>query len=479
MLIPSRFFLVAAGLLALGGVVSHTWAASNPAPFHSPETALDRYVAQPDASFAWKVAATTNLGRCQVTVIDLTSQTWLTTNEVNRTLWKHWLTVARPKELAHKTALLVIAGGANREGELPKPSAELTQIAEATRSVVVELKMIPNQTLIFHRDGKERVEDDLIAYTWDQFLRTGDARWPARLPMTKSVVRAMDAVSAFTATPAGGAQAVETYVVAGGSKRGWTTWTTAAVDKRVVALCPIVIDMLNIEPSFKHHFQAYGTYAPAVGNYVEQGIMNWQGTPEYRALMKIEEPFEYRDRLTQPKLIMNACGDQFFLPDSSQFYFDELQGTKYLRYIPNTDHSLKGSDAYPTLMAWHHATINRTALPRFTWKQEAPGRIRVQATDAPKSVKLWQAHNPKARDFRLETIGAAWSSTDLTPAAQGQYVGQITPPSAGWTAAMVELTYDLGAAAPLKFTTAVYVTPDRLPFAPDKPELRVKGFLSR
>ncbi|MCX6861590.1 MAG: PhoPQ-activated protein PqaA family protein, partial [Verrucomicrobia bacterium] len=254
---------------------SRTWAASNPAAFHSPETALDRYVAQPDASFAWKVAATTNLGRCQVTVIDLTSQTWLTTNEVNRTLWKHWLTVARPKDLAHKTALLVIAGGANREGEIPKPSAELTRIAEATRSVVVELKMIPNQPLIFHRDGKERVEDDLIAYTWDQFLRTGDSRWPARLPMTKAVVRAMDAVSAFTATPAGGAQAVETYVVAGGSKRGWTTWTTAAVDKRVVALCPIVIDMLNIEPSFKHHFQAYGNYAPAVGNYVEQGIMNW------------------------------------------------------------------------------------------------------------------------------------------------------------------------------------------------------------
>ena len=468
---------VATLLLALAVGSPVTSAAT--AAFHSPETALDRYVAQPDPSFAWTVVGTTNIGRCEVALIDLTSQTWLTTNEVNRTLWKHWLTVARPKDRAHDTALLVIAGGANREGDRPKPSAELTRIAEATRSVVVELKMVPNQPLIFHGDGKERVEDDLIAYTWDQFLRTGDTRWPARLPMTKSVVRAMDAVGAFTATEQGGRRPVATYVVAGGSKRGWTTWTTAAVDQRVVAVCPIVIDLLNIEPSFTHHYRAYGAFAPAVGNYVEQGIMNWQGTPEYRALMKIEEPFEYRDRLTQPKLIMNACGDQFFLPDSSQFYFDELQGPKYLRYIPNTDHSLKGSDAYPTLMAWHHATINRTPLPRFTWKQEAPGRIRVQVTDAPKRVKLWQAHNPKARDFRLETIGAAWTSVDLTPDAQGQYVGQITPPSAGWTAAMVELTYDLGAAAPLKLTTAVYVTPDRLPFAPDKPELRVKGFLSR
>lgn len=466
---------LAALLLATAGWFARTVGAAA----HSPETALDRYVAQPDPSFAWKVAATTNIGRCEVGLIDLTSQTWLTTNEVNRTLWKHWLTVARPKDRAHDTALLVIAGGANREGKLPMPSAELTRIAEATRSVVVELKMVPNQSLVFHRDGKERTEDDLIAYTWDQFLRTGDSRWPARLPMTKAVVRAMDAVSAFTATEQGGRRPVATYVVAGGSKRGWTTWTTAAVDKRVVALCPIVIDLLNIEASFTHHYRAYGAFAPAVGNYVEQGIMDWQGTPEYRALMKIEEPFEYRDRLTQPKLIMNACGDQFFLPDSSQFYFDELKGPKYLRYIPNTDHSLKGSDAYASLLAWQHAILNRTPLPRFSWKQEAPGRIRVHATDTPKAVRLWQAHNPKARDFRLDTLGPAWTATDLTPDAQGQYLGQVTPPTAGWTAAMVELTYDLGAPTPLKVTTAVSVTPDRLPFEAYRPELRVKGFLSR
>lgn len=35
-------------------------------------------------------------------------------------------------------------------------------------------------------------------------------------------------------------------MVAGASKRGWTTWTTAAVDKRVFAAIPIVMDLLNL-----------------------------------------------------------------------------------------------------------------------------------------------------------------------------------------------------------------------------------------
>ena len=163
--------------------------------------------------------------------------------------------------------------------------------------------MVPNQPVVFKDDPehKPRSEDDFIAYTWNKYLRTGDEKWPARLPMTKSAVRAMDAVTAFAATPEGGGSRVSRFVVSGASKRGWTTWTTAAVDQRVIAIAPAVIDMLNVEPSFIHHYRAYGAWSDAVKDYTEQGIMDWMGTPQFRALMKIEEPYEYRDRLTMPK----------------------------------------------------------------------------------------------------------------------------------------------------------------------------------
>lgn len=429
------------------------------------QTALDRYVAAPDTNYSYHLVNTIQ-GEGQITfVLEMTSQAWLTTNEVDRPLWKHWLTIVRPDAVASSKALLFIGGGAN--GSPPPKSADgnLVRIALATKSVVAELKMVPNQPLVFAGETEGRKEDSLIAYTWDKFLRTGDPKWPARLPMTKSAVRAMDTITGFCGSPDGGKVVVDGFVVAGGSKRGWTTWTTAAVDKRVVAIIPIVIDMLNIEPSMMHHYAAYGFWAPSIGDYTAFRIMDWNGTPEYRALMKIVEPYQYRHRFTMPKFLINASGDQFFLPDSSQFYFKDLPGVKYLRYVPNADHSLKGSDAYETLLACYSAVINHTPLPQFSWKLEKDGAIRVTTKDRPSAVRLWQATNPDARDFRLETLGPKWESTALPDHGGGVYLAKVPKPAKGWTAFFVELTFPSGKdSPPFKFTTQVSVVPDVLPF---------------
>jgi PhoPQ-activated pathogenicity-related protein len=433
---------------------------------HSPkQTALDRYVAQPDPNYAWRLVHTMPGNGYTVFLLEMTSQAWLTPEEVDRTLWKHWLTIIKPDQVRHRTSLLFIGGGGNDRPAPKEADANLVQVALATESIVTELRMVPNQPLLFAGESQSRVEDELIAYTWDKYLRTGDDRWPARLPMTKSAVRAMDTVTAFCAGPEGGALEVDAFVVAGGSKRGWTTWTTAAVDSRVIGIVPIVIDLLNVIPSFVHHWEAYGFYAPAVGDYEAMGIMDWQGTREYQDLMEIVEPYEYRDRYTMPKLILNATGDQFFLPDSSQFYFDDLPDPKYLRYVPNGDHSLRETDAYETLVAFYHAQLNGLSMPRLSWKFQDDHSLHVQIPDQPTSVKLWQATNPKARDFRLETIGKAWSSTELTVEGQGTYVVRVQPPAEGWTAFLVEATFVYpDRPTPIKLTTPVRVVPDTMPF---------------
>jgi PhoPQ-activated pathogenicity-related protein len=435
------------------------------------ETALDRYVAAPDPAFAWKAVRDLPAGEgLTATLLEMTSQKWLTENEVERPTWTHWLTVVCPAQTTADIGLMFITGGSLDRQPPARPTAWLADIARDTGTVTAELRLVPNQPVVFKNDParKARSEDDFIAYTWNHYLRTGDERWPARLPMTKSAVRAMDASTAFTTTAEGGGRAVTRFVVSGGSKRGWTTWTTAAVDKRVVAIAPAVIDMLNVEPSFIHHWRAYGAWSEAVKDYVEQGLMDWMGTPQFRTLMKIEEPYEYRDRLTLPKFLLNAAGDQFFLPDSSQFYFNDLRGEKHVRYVANTDHSLDKSDALESVHAFYASIVRSTPRPELTWTFERDGSIKVVSKQRPDDVKLWQATNPGARNFRLDVIGPSYRSTPLTPSGPNTWIARVRPPPAGWTASFVELTYPSGGKYPFKETTGIRVTPETLPYQAPK-----------
>jgi PhoPQ-activated pathogenicity-related protein len=427
------------------------------------ETALDRYIAKPDSNYSYKLVSKKEAEGATVYILEMTSQQYLTTNEVDRPIWKHWMTITRPNQVTTTTGLLFISGGSNGKPAPENPDPNFARMAVETKSIVSELKMVPNEPLTFKDEDKGRTEDALIAYTWDKFLRTGDEKWPARLPMTKSAVRALDTITAFCGSEEGGSTRVDSFVVAGGSKRGWTTWTTAIVDQRVKAIVPIVIDLLNIVPSFEHHYEAYGFWAPAVGDYQAMRIMDWSGTPEYKKLMEIEEPFEYRERLTLPKLLIDSAGDQFFLPDSAQFYWKDLPGPKWIRYVPNSDHSLKNTDAQASLLAFYWAQLNDKKLPELSWKLDGDGSYSVKSSVKPHAAKLWQANNPNARDFRLESLGPAYHSTEVTENA-GAYSGKIEKPEKGWTAYFVEFTYDIGAPTPLKLTTQVQVTPDVLPF---------------
>ena len=459
--------------LALAAVSAVVLAEPRQAPARAAsQTALDRYVAQADPSFAWNVLRETRVNGATSTLLEMTSQRWLTEKEVERPLWTHWISVARPDTVTSDVALLFITGGSNGRKPPAGPPRWLLDAARETGTVTAELRLVPNQPVVFKDDPlrKPRSEDDFIAYTWDKFLRTGDERWPARLPMTKSAVRAMDAITAFSASSAGGNTAVRRFVVSGASKRGWTTWTTAAVDSRVIAIVPAVIDLLNVEPSFVHHYRAYGAWSDAVDDYVEHGIMDWMGTPQFRRLMEIEEPYEYRDRLTMPKLMLNASGDEFFLPDSAQFYFHELHGETHVRYVPNTGHSLDKSDAIETLRAFYASIVTNTPRPQMRWSFEAGGTIKVVAASQPREVRLWQATNPSARNFRLDALGPAYRSSPLEPSGPNTWIGRVQAPKAGWTAFFVEMTFRGAGKYPLKLTSGVRVLPDTLPFDAPRPK---------
>ena len=427
-------------------------------------TALDDYVAAPDEHYAYRLVETRESERGTVHILHMASQVWRSGRDVHRILWRHWLAIAVPDRVEHDTAFLLIGGGDNDLSPPEKPSELIISTALATNSVTAQLWNVPNQPLVFLADPdlKKRTEDRLLAFAASRFVEDGDPTWLPHLAMVKAAVRAMDTVTSFCRDLDRDLPDVQRFVVGGASKRGWTAWLTAAVDERVAAVVPAVIDCLNLKPSFEHHHRIYGRYADAVRPYVDNRILEAMDTPRMREACAIIDPYAYRDRLTMPKLILTSAGDQFFLPDSWQFYWDGLPGPKWLRTAPNTDHGLSGADVEHTVRAFYAAVLAGRGLPQFDWVVEKDtGVIRVKPKEKPQAVMLWSVTNPDARDFQLQTTGPAWQATPLPEQAGGVYVAAPPRPERGWTAFLVELSWPdpLREDVPLKLTTGVSVIP--------------------
>ena len=434
------------------------------------QTDLDAYVHKDDTSFNYVIEKVQEFDSYFVHSIRMDSQNFLQSKDVNKTSWSHWLTVIEPKEVKAETALLVISSGDTND-PMPKAQDALIEIALASNSLVAELKAIPNQPLKFSDESFDRWEDAIIAYTWNKFFLTGETRWPARMAMTKSAIAAMDTIQAVFKR-----NNVNSFVVTGASKRGWTAWTAAATDNRVIAIIPLVIDMLNIKPSFEHHWQAYGFWAPAIQDYVDMNTMDWWGSPEAEALFKLVDPYSYKDRYQFPKYIINAAGDEFFIPTSSQFYYDQLPGEKHIRYVPNVGHSLNGSYIIEAIASFYISILNSSPRPEYSWNFLENGQIEFTSDNQPSEVKLWWADNPSSRDFRLDVIGKSWKSKSIKINAEGKYISSIDKPEEGWRAYFVEAIYGSNS-LPFIITSEVKVSPDILPFEYIDP-INPKGFIS-
>jgi PhoPQ-activated pathogenicity-related protein len=435
------------------------------APLTNPGTALEEYVRAPDEHYSFVVAAVENELLLTRYTIRMQSQAWNPGGEVlNRTIWEHGIALLVPNSIATDRGLLLIAGGSNDDELIGDDEVERAAlVALLTGSVVGVVFQEPNQPLQFRDEPFNHEEDKLVAYSWDKAMDTGDYSWPVYLPMVKSAVRAMDTVQALLPQ-------ISQFVVTGFSKRGAATWLTAAVDPRVKAIAPGVFDVLNFSRQAEHHVKVYGCFAPALKDYNDYQIFQRINTPDGAALRLVVDPYSYvrrprfRERLSLPKYLINSSGDQFFVPDAARFYWRRLPGEKHIRYVPNSDHSLSHSEEVLAntligFLGWYRTVLFDIQRPQVSWSLNKSGALVVRTSPPAPVAQLWQATNATARDFRLESIGEAWISSVLSSTPDGMYEVQVPPPSAGWTAYFVEITYP--DVTPQIYSTQVFVTPDR------------------
>lgn len=314
------------------------------------------------------------------------------------------------------------------------------RIANNCKVPVAFLYGIPNQPLL---GGKS--EDALIAETFVRYLKTRDGSWPLLFPMVKSLVRAMDTLEGFSKKKLD--QPVKKFIVSGASKRGWTTWLTAAADKRVVGIVPMVIDTLNMGKQMDYQKECFGKYSRQIKDYTERGLVPMPDTATARKLWKMVDPYFYRDHYTMPKLIINGNNDPYWTVDALNLYWAGLPKNKWVLYVPNAGHNLQQraaegkrdlTRASNGLAAFvRHQTQNKP-MPQLKWKHEdvdGKAKLTAQSTPPPNGARLWMAE-AATKDFRK----SRWTEGKVD-IRNGTLVGLVARPKTGYRAFYMELDY--------------------------------------
>ncbi|MBY0457151.1 MAG: PhoPQ-activated pathogenicity-related family protein [Gemmataceae bacterium] len=423
-----------------------------------PPSELGDYVAKKDDSFSWKLADKREIDAGTIYEIDLVSQTW------QGVKWDHKLQVVVPKGAKPQSTMLLW-----NQGGRPNAQSGLLamQLAEKVKAPVAFLYGVPKQplyvdaktgTLTTTPPNPEKpsegalTEDALIAETFVRFLDTKDGAWPLLFPMVKSVVKAMDSLQAFAKEE--WKFEVKSFVVTGASKRGWTSWLTAASgDTRVKAIAPIVIDTLNMPQQMKNQVNAFGKPSEMIKDYTNRKLVPIPDTSDAQKLWQMIDPWVYRDRLTVPKMIINGANDPYWPLDALNSYWDDLKGDKWILYVPNAGHDLREADkdgkrelvparAVNTLAAFAHCQTFDKKMPGMTWvcdEKEGVCRLEVTSTAKITTTRVWAAESP-TRDFRP----ARWTAQENV-----KLPATVTAPEKGFRAFFAETEYDLDG---LKFT---------------------------
>jgi len=398
---------------------------------------LLQYVAKPEPNYTWSKVGEQSAGGCKVVDLAMTSQVW------HGITWKHTIRVFVPGQAKYRAALLVITGG-NPGPEDMQLGAVLANMIKAPVAILFN---IPNQPLFEKwfedpamapllknlpaaaRDGllQPLTEDALIAYTFVKYLASGDETWPLLLPMTKSAVKAMDTLQAFAKQEYH--QDLRAFVVTGASKRGWTTWLTGAVAAgkgRVKGIAPMVIDTLNIPAQMRHQMETWGKYSAQIDDYTTLGLQQKMESAAGAGLIKIVDPYSYRERLTMPKLIINGANDPYWVTDALNLYWNDLVGPKWVLYAPNSGHGLDDrARVVNTLSAFFRSIAGGAPFPKMSWKHgDADGKVTLSITATPKptAARMWVVHSGDL-DFRDKT----WKEVPMTAEVYA-FVGTLPKP---------------------------------------------------
>ncbi len=253
-------------------------------------------------------------------LFNILSQVW------KKIPWRHDLLIILPPQYETDIVFVYLTGGSFIfDRELLTQGVKLSNVVKVPVVIIYD---IPNQPLFGY------TEDSLVAYTFENFLETEDPTWVLLYPMSKSVSVSLTFLNEYFKNDN------ISFIVGGVSKRGWTCWLSSACDKRIKAIVPSSINLLNLEKHMELQIEEFGNYSYELEPYTRRGLTR-EKVEEEKAikLLKIVDPYYYIDDLKIPKYVLVGSNDPYWPLTSGKLYFPELLGEKFYIVMPNTGHT--------------------------------------------------------------------------------------------------------------------------------------------
>ncbi|MCX7941973.1 MAG: PhoPQ-activated pathogenicity-related family protein [Dictyoglomaceae bacterium] len=303
--------------------------------------------------------------------------------------WRHDLLIITPLKYETDIVFIYLTGGSFRfdRGLL----GQAVKLANVTKIPVVVIYDIPNQPLFGY------TEDNLMAYTFEKFMETEDSTWILLYPMVKTVSTSLTFLNEYFKNNN------ISFIVGGVSKRGWTGWLSAVCDKRIKAIVPSSINLLNLEKHMELQIEEFGNYSQELEPYVKRGLTKEKVEEEKaRKLLKIIDPFYYIDDLKIPKYILVGSNDPYWPITAGKLYFPELLGEKFYIAMPNVGHTPNERFIESYIMAYLGIKENFFPPKIITKYKKVNNKIIFEVKLEGYSsgeISLWYAEN-NSKDFR-------------------------------------------------------------------------------
>lgn len=425
---------------------------------------LSGFVKDYDANYKFEVLEEKQGEGYKAYILDFTSQSWHPEKTVPP-VWRHWLTVIVPKQRVKDTGMLVLTDGfSTLEAPMSEIPPYFISLAVSSKSVVSILEGFPRDKVGIYKTPAQMIymePSEFVSWSLKQYFETHEVSWIVFCPLVKTVVRAMDAVQELLIKNLRSEIPLKEFVLCADTPF-FISWLVPAIDNRVIGLVSINSTAFHLEQQIKRMFMDEINFPDFFAEMDDAGLLPLLETEDGENLLKVIDPYYYRENLKIPKLIISLNNNQWKdvialseqviseIPDPVNWLIcPQLRLSREYAFLPQQtlynfsapmNVNLRIYDFKDTIQVFYQRLLGQRDMPIFEWEFSSKGDCQIKVSEEIIECRAWYCSNNKRGDL-LSPENKDWKYKILSESAEGVYRATVPVQSQQYTAIFVEVIF--------------------------------------